>query len=149
MELRRAETGDLDSLVALQRAAYAQNEVLLGITPAPLAADYAQVIRDMECWVSGTGERLDFALILEFRPGDMLVWSVATHPEARGTGVGAALLRFAETRAHEDGRDTIRLYTAKVYEFNVAWYLRSGFTVESEEDYRGRTRVNMIKKLQS
>jgi ribosomal protein S18 acetylase RimI-like enzyme len=148
MVLRRAETGDLADLVALQRAAYAQNEALLGITPAPLLADYADVLRDMECWLSASDTRLDGALILDFRADDMLIWSVAAHPDSRGSGVGSALLQFAEQRAREEGRDTIRLYTAKVYEFNVAWYLRSGFSVESEEDYRGRTRVNMIKKLQ-
>ena len=99
----------------------------------------------MECWVGASEAGLDGALILEFRPDDLLIWSIASHPRARGAGVGRRLLQFAEQRARETRRDALRLYTAKVYEFNVAWYLRSGYAVESEEDYRGRIRVNMIK----
>ena len=73
MQLRRAVPDDLASLVALQKAAYARNEQLLGAVPLPLTADYGQILRDMDVWlVDGTGD-LDAALILEFRPGDIQI----------------------------------------------------------------------------
>ena len=83
MNLRRATTDDHDAIVALQQAAYAQNQILLGAVPLPLLADYAQILRDMEVWLIDSGAALDGALILEFRPDDMLIWSVASHPRAR------------------------------------------------------------------
>ena len=149
MRLRRAQSNDLASLVAMQAAAYAQNEILLGMTPAPLLADYADIIAGMETWVAEADLGFDGALVLDHRDGDTLIWSVAVHPRAQGSGLGRKLLAFAERRARENERDTIRLYTAEVYTSNVAWYLRAGFEIESKELYRGRTRVNMKKTIQT
>jgi len=147
MILKRANESDYDALLALQRAAYAENEQILGATPIPLQADYAQILRDMEVWLAGSRENPDGALILEFRPDDMLIWNVSTHPRARGTGVGRALLAIAEKRARDEKRDTIRLYTASVYLKNLGWYARHGFVEESRETRPDRVVVHMIKKL--
>ena len=147
MNLRRAGAQDHDALVALQRAAYARNEALLGMTPAPLLADYADILAAMETWVIETAEGLSGALILDLRDEDLLIWSVATDPSAQGSGIGRRLLAYAEQRARDAGRDTLRLYTAEVYASNVAWYLRAGYEIESREQFRGRTRVHMKKTL--
>lgn len=146
-DIRRATVEDCEAIAALQRAAYAQNAIVLGATPIPLAADYAQILRDMECWTIDGNDGLDGALILEFRPADMLIWSVASHPSARSRGVGSDLLAFAQRRAREKGRDTIRLYTASVYDSNIAWYKRQGFAEESREPLSDRVKANMVKKL--
>ena len=148
-DIRRASARDCDSISALQRAAYAQNAVVLGATPIPLAADYSEILRTMECWAVDGHDGLDGALILEYRPVDMLIWSVASHPRARGRGVGRRLLEFAHERARENARDTIRLYTASVYAGNIAWYARQGFVEESREQLSDRVEVNMVKKLGS
>ena len=59
-DIRRASARDCDSISALQRAAYAQNAVVLGATPIPLAADYSEILRTMECWaVDGHDGPLD------------------------------------------------------------------------------------------
>lgn len=144
-DIRRADLQDCDAVASLQRAAYAQNAIVLGATPIPLAADYSEILRDMECWVVDGSDGIDGALILEYRPGDMLIWSVASHPQARGRGVGRELLAFAHNRARENRRDTIRLYTASVYDSNIAWYRRQGFIEESRETLSDRVKVNMIK----
>ena len=148
MRIRRATTDDLEGIVALQNAAYAENAALLGATPLPLKADYAQILRDMEAWVCEGRHGLDGALILEWRPADLLIWSVAAHPRARGHGVGKHLLALAHDRAKDLGRDTIRLYTASVYAKNLAWYARNGFSEESRENLGDRTLVNMIKTIE-
>lgn len=147
MILKRATDADRDALSALQRAAYAENEKILGATPIPLAADYAQILDEMEVWLAGARENPDGALILQFRPEDMLIWSVSTHPRARGTGVGRGLLALAEKRARDEKRAIVRLYTASVYLTNLDWYARHGFVEESRETLADHTKVNMIKKL--
>ena len=147
MFLRRASDEDRPALEALQRAAYAENEKILGATPIPLKANYAQILRDMEVWLAGPRGAPEGALALEFRDADMLIWSVATQPTARGTGVGRGLLALAEKRARDEKRDTIRLYTASVYTSNIAWYALHGSAEESREPLSDRTIVNMIKKL--
>ena len=147
MILRRATDEDCDALQSLQAAAYAENARILGATPKPLKADYAEILRDMEVWLAGPRGNPDGALILEFRDGDMLIWSVATHPKARATGVGRGLLALAEKRARDEKRQAIRLYTASVYLANIDWYARNGFAEESREAMSDRILVNMIKKL--
>ena len=144
--LRRATTADHDALVALQNAAYAQNAVILGATPLPLQADYGDILRDMEVWLIESGAQLDGALMLEFRAADMLIWSIASHPRARGAGIGRRLLDHAQLRAREERRELIRLYTAEVLIANIEWYGRNGFAIESREQLADRTLVNMVKK---
>ena len=149
--LRRATTADHNALVALQNAAYAQNAVILGATPLPLQADYGDILRNMEVWLieSGAqpdGAQLDGALVLEFRAADMLIWSIASHPSARGAGIGCRLLEHAHLRAREERRELIRLYTAEVMIANIEWYGRNGFAIESCEQLPDRTLVNMVKK---
>ena len=145
--LRRATREDLAAVTALQRAAYAKNRAILGVEPLPLLADYAAVMRDMEVWVSEKDARLVGALILEPRADDLLIWSVATAPEAQGRGVGNEMLAFAESRARALGLTCIRLYTGQPLTFNIAWYTRHGYAHESTEDMGDRVRVNLIKQL--
>ena len=147
MILRRASEDDCGALGALQRAAYEENARILGATPIPLQADYKQILRDMEVWLAGPRNDPDGALVLEFRPDDMLIWSVATHPKARGTGVGRGLLALAEKRARDEKRTKIRLYTASLYLSNIDWYTRHGFVEESRQAQSDRVIVHMLKKL--
>ena len=62
-------------------------------------------------------------LILEPRPDDLLIWSVAVAPAAQGRGVGNPMLAFAEMRARELGVACIRLYTGEPLTGNIAWYV--------------------------
>ncbi|WP_406854905.1 GNAT family N-acetyltransferase [Alsobacter sp. KACC 23698] len=143
--LRRATPDDLGALVALQRAAYAQNRALLGVEPLPLQADYEAVLRDWEVWLADGPAGLAGALILELRPDDLLIWSVAADPGAQRSGFGNRLLAAAEERARQLGRTAIRLYTGQALTHNVAWYSRKGYRVESVEPMPDRILVHMVK----
>jgi ribosomal protein S18 acetylase RimI-like enzyme len=145
--LRRATIEDLPQVVALKRAAYAKNRVILGVEPLPLLADYQQVFANYEVYLAERDGALDGVLILEPRADDLLIWSVATAPAAQGRGVGNTMLAFAETRARELGRTCIRLYTGQPLTFNIAWYTRHGYTHERTEDMGDRVAVHLIKRL--
>ena len=145
--MRRATQDDLGAVVALQRAAYAKNRAILGVEPLPLLADYAEIFRHYEVWLAERGGALDGVLILEPRADDLLIWSIAVAPQAQGRSVGNMMLAFAETRARDLGRTSIRLYTGQPLTFNIAWYTRHGYAHESTEDMGDRVRVNLIKHL--
>lgn len=146
LTLRRATRGDLEAVVALQRAAYARNRVLLGVEPMPLMADYEAIFRDYEVWVAGSGT-IAGALILEPRSDDLLIWSIATDPTGQSAGLGRAMLAAADVRARELGLDTVRLYTGTVLRHLVDWYTRSGFAVERIEELSDRSVTHMVKVL--
>lgn len=145
--LRRAGPADLGPVVALQQAAYAPNRVVLGVEPLPLKADYEAILRDDEVWLAEDDAGLAGVLVLQSRPDDLLIWSVATHPRAQGTRLGNALLEAAEVRAHQLGRRVVRLYTGQKLTRNVAWYSRHGYLVERVEALADRTAVHMMKPL--
>jgi len=147
IELRRADSGDLPRLVALQQAAYARNRMLLGVEPIPLQADYPAIMRDMEVWLATDGDRLAGALILQPRADDLLIWSIASDPATQGAGLGRALLSAAEERARQLGRSVIRLYTGTPLTHLVGWYGRHGFALERIEALSDRSITHMIKHL--
>jgi ribosomal protein S18 acetylase RimI-like enzyme len=87
-------------------------------------------------------------LILQSRADDLLIWSVATAPHARGSGLGNQLLAAAETRAQALGKPIIRLYTGELLVDNIAWYQRRGYMVERTEAMPDRRIVHMKKTLE-
>jgi ribosomal protein S18 acetylase RimI-like enzyme len=144
--LRRAVSGDDERVVAIQRAAYARNRVLLGVEPLPLEPDYAQIFRDYEVWVTAEGP-IESVLILEPRADDLLIWSIATDPQCQQAGLGRAMLAAAEVRARELGLDTMRLYTGAILKHLVDWYTRHGYAIERIEGRPDRTIAHMVKPL--
>ena len=144
--LRRAVEGDLARVVAIQRAAYAHNRELLGVEPLPLMADYAQIFRDYEIWVTAEGA-IESVLILEPRATDLLIWSIATDPQRQQAGLGRAMLAAAELRAQELGLDTMRLYTGATLSHLVDWYTRNGYAMERIEEGSDRTIAHMVKSI--
>jgi ribosomal protein S18 acetylase RimI-like enzyme len=145
--LRRATIDDLPAVTALQRTAYAKNRPILGVEPLPLLADYAQVFSEYEVYLAERDGTLDGVLILEPRADDLLIWSVATAPEAQGRGAGNRMLAFAEVRTRELGRPCIRLYTGEPLTGNIAWYRRHGYAHERTEEMDDRRIVHLIKQL--
>jgi ribosomal protein S18 acetylase RimI-like enzyme len=145
VSLRRASTADMDAVVALQRAAYARNRDLLGVEPLPLLADYQQIFSDYEIWLAER-ERLVGVLILEPRPEDLLIWSIATDPATQAKGLGRALLAAAEARARELGLSTMRLYTGAKLQHLIDWYGRRGYVIERIEQLSDRAITHMMKQ---
>jgi ribosomal protein S18 acetylase RimI-like enzyme len=147
-EMRRAHANEAGMIAAFQRAAYERNRAILGVEPIPLKADYAEILRDYEVWLYDSEGKIAGVLILEPRSDDLLIWSVATAPEARQAGLGNGLLAAAEVRARELGKSAMRLYTGELLVDNVAWYRRRGYAVERIEAMGDRRIVHMIKKLE-
>jgi ribosomal protein S18 acetylase RimI-like enzyme len=144
---RRAEAVDLGQVKALQASAYARNRRLLGMEPLPLQADYDEIFRTMEIWLAEERASLRGVLILQLRTDDVLIWSIATAPDARGQGLGPIMMDAAEVRCHQLGRSVIRLYTSSPLATLIGWYLRHGYQVERTEQLDDRELTHMIKRL--
>lgn len=146
LTLRRALLGDFDRVVEIQRAAYARNRELLGVEPLPLLVDYERIFRDYEVWVTAEGA-IESVLILQPRPDDLLIWSIATDPGRQQAGLGRGMLMAVEVRARELGRVTIRLYTGAILHHLTGWYGRHGYAIERIEERPDRTIAHMVKQL--
>ena len=94
-------------------------------------------------------DQLRGVLILDVREEDLLIWSVAAAPEARGQGLGQIMLDAAEVRAEQLGRRVIRLNTGAVQQTLVGWYSRHGYEIEATEVCDNRPLTHMIKRLAS
>ena len=81
-QLRLARPDEVEKITAFQRSAYARNRALLGVEPIPLKADYSKILSEYEVWLHENRDELAGVLILEPRPDDLLVWSVASAPGA-------------------------------------------------------------------
>ncbi|MBT9293007.1 GNAT family N-acetyltransferase [Prosthecodimorpha staleyi] len=145
--LRRAGAEDRAALEALQRAAYAANERIIGRTPIPLEWDYGAVLRDWEVWLADRDGGLAGALILDLRPDDLYIENLSVAPAAQGSGLGNRLLAAAELRAGQCGRDSLRLLTNALMVRNVDWYARKGFAIERIEEDDGRRITHMVRRL--
>ena len=146
IRFRRAAEADRGLIEQLQLAAYSR-ERLLGLEPPPLKADYADVLTNMEVWLAEERELLRGVLILDVRPGDLQIWSIAAAPDAQGQGLGQIMLDAAEVRAGQIGRKTIRLNMGSAQRSLVGWYSRHGYTVEATELIDARQITHMIKHL--
>jgi ribosomal protein S18 acetylase RimI-like enzyme len=145
--LRRATVDDIAAVTTLQQAAYEKNRAILDRVPLPLMADYAEVFTRYEIWLDEDDGGLDGVLILEPRPDDLLIWSVATAPAAQGRGAGNRMLAFAETHARAKGLTCMRLYTGEPLTGNIAWYQRRGYVHERIEELPDRRLVHLVKHL--
>lgn len=146
-EIRRAAAGDLDHIVNLQFRAYAANRAILGVEPLPLLVDYPDLLARMDTWVAEANGELAGVLIMDFRPDDALVWSVASDPALQGSGLGRRMMLHAEHMARERHRHVLRLYTGAKLIARVAWYARLGYATERTEILPDRTVVHMVKHL--
>jgi 2-methylisocitrate lyase-like PEP mutase family enzyme/GNAT superfamily N-acetyltransferase len=151
MSLRPATAADAPAIMALTRRAYARWTELIGMPPAPVAADYAAMLADRERWeawvIPGKGGDVDACLVVSVSPESFEVWNVAVAPELAGGGLGRKLMLFAERRARERGYREIALYTNIRMVANRAFYGRLGYEETGRKNARGRQAVTMAKRL--
>jgi ribosomal protein S18 acetylase RimI-like enzyme len=119
VRVRRAELSDLDDLVALEESSFATDRLSREQYRRHLDSETAQVLV-----ASANHRRFLGTAVVFFRKGSKVarLYSIATHAEARGKGVGSALLEASEHLARRrhckvlrlevrtDNDDAIRLY---------------------------------------
>ncbi len=149
MSLRPATAEDAGAIRSLTREAYSKWVPIIGREPKPMTADYAEAVRKHRIDLLYLDDAL--AALIEMIPGadHLLIENVAVAPAFQGRGLGRKLMAHAEQVAGSLGHPEIRLYTNKLFAGNVRLYLRLGYAVDREEEFRGGLTVYMSKPVRA
>ncbi|HZX71945.1 MAG TPA: GNAT family N-acetyltransferase [Rhodanobacter sp.] len=124
VRVRRADMSDLDDLLALEQRAFDGDRMSRDQYRRHLDSDSAQIL------LASAGQHAFFgSVVLFFRKRSSVarVYSLATRPEARGQGIGAALLEAAVTAARRRGCRVLRLEVRTDNAAAIALYKRLGY----------------------
>jgi ribosomal protein S18 acetylase RimI-like enzyme len=144
---RSAEAADASRVAELVDAAYGHYVERIGMLPGPMTNDYADVIHNRQVAVAERQGAIVGIIVLTVTDEGFLVDNVAVHPSHRGTGLGRALLQFAEAEAQRAGFDAIYLYTHEKMTENLALYARIGYVEYDRRSQGAFSRVYLRKRL--
>ncbi|RDI99274.1 GNAT family N-acetyltransferase [Dyella solisilvae] len=124
VRVRRAELSDLDDLVALEESSFATDRLSRAQYRRHLDSETAQVLV-----ASANHRRFLGTAVVFFRKGTRVarLYSIATRAEARGKGVGSALLEAAEQTARRRRCKVLRLEVRTDNEAAISLYERLGY----------------------
>lgn len=147
--IRVAAEAEAGAITDCVQRAFGHYEKRLGQLPGPMLLDYREVIREHDVFVALVDRVIHGVLVLTQTREGFLLDNIAVDPRSQGTGVGRALLAFAEGRAHAAGYDSMYLYTHEKMSENRALYARIGYEEYDRRTEQGLARVYMRKRLQS
>ena len=116
-------------------------------TPEDAGAISLLVRAAYEHYIERMGKPLAGVLVLGETDEGFKIINVAVHPARQKTGVGRALLEFAEAEARRLGYDSIHLSTHEKMTENQALYARIGYSEYCRRVEDGYSRVFMRKPL--
>lgn len=124
VRVRRAELSDLDDLVALEDATFDSDRMSRVQYRRHLDSGSASVLV-----ASANHRRFLGTAVVFFRKGSRVarLYSLASRPEARGKGVGSALLAAAERTARQRGCTELRLEVRTDNASAIRLYERLGY----------------------
>jgi ribosomal protein S18 acetylase RimI-like enzyme len=143
---RLATLADLPAIEALELACFQDYR---RASPASLRRSIASprqsvwVVEGGKGWLAGL-------LVLWHFPHRVRVYDIATHPDARGQGIGGRLLEHAEAQAHAAGCSWMTLEAEEQDGRLVEWYRQHGYAVVGRlKDFyhAGCSAVRMTKRL--
>lgn len=145
--IRPAMPEDIPGLRNVARAAYAVYVPRIGREPAPMVADFTEVVSAGHVHlVAEGGEVLAFAIAWP-RGDQWHLENVAVHPAAQGRGIGRALISHAEALARASGAQAVELYTNAAMVENQALYPGLGYAETDRRVEDGFKRIFYRKKL--
>jgi ribosomal protein S18 acetylase RimI-like enzyme len=147
MTVRSAMQGDVEQIARLVNVAYAKYLSKMERPPAPMLADYTELIAHSDVYVLASRSEIAGLLVLKAQDQALLIENVAVDPAFQGQGLGRRLMAFAERYAREHGLRELRLYTNEVMVENLAFYRRLGFEEVERRVDDGYRRVFMRKSL--
>ncbi len=126
MTVRLAHDNDVPPLSDLVERAYSPYIDRIGRRPSPMDDDYAEKVREGRVFVADDGAVIGL-IVLIAAPHHLLIENVAVDPNRQGTGIGRALMTYAETYACEHGLRELQLYTNATMTENLTLYPRLGY----------------------
>mgnify|MGYP002779523619 FL=1 len=148
--IRIAGPGDVEAIRNLVRAAYRDYVPRIGREPAPMAADYEQLVdAGVVRVVAQDAEDAPIVgvLVIMPMPDHLFLETIAVEPVLHGRGIGRLLMAHAEDEAYVMGLPEIRLYTNGRMTENLRWYPRLGYEETGRHHEDGFDRVYFRKQL--
>jgi N-acetylglutamate synthase-like GNAT family acetyltransferase len=145
--LRRAASSDVDAIQDLVKQAFGKYVERIGRPPAPMLADYAELLDTSRIWVVERPGGIVAVLVTQHHGDHLLLDTIAVAPAAQGGGHGLRLLERADRDATEQGLTEVRLYTNEAMTENIAFYPRHGYRETSRGGQDGYRRVFFSKSL--
>jgi len=148
LAIRKARQGDRGRIDEIVQAGYSKYLPRMpGVRPAPLDADYGELIGRDLVWVLDA-EPVPGMIILVEEPDHLWVDNVAVDPALQGQGLGRQLMAFAEDEAARLGLGELRLLTSVKMTENLALYASLGYEEYERRDEGGRRRAYLRKSLE-
>jgi len=144
---RRATHDDVEGIRRLVAAAFGKYVERIGRPPAPMSADYAELLVTSRVWVLDHGDEIVGVLVTQAQRDHLLLDVVAVAPTAQGGGHGRVLLERADQDAREQGLPEVRLCTNEAMTENLEFYPRRGFHEVSRGVEDGYHRVFFAKAV--
>ncbi len=145
--IRPAAVSEAAAVAGCVRAAFSPYTKRIGKSPAPMLADFPEIIREGKVWVASAGEKIAGVLVQYETDEGFYVDTVAVLPALQGTGVGRALLVFAEGQALEKGFHSIYLCTNTKMTENQVFYPKIGYVEYERKFDQGYDRIFYRKQL--
>jgi ribosomal protein S18 acetylase RimI-like enzyme len=146
MVIRRGDAAEALLLRDLVERAYSVYVERIGRRPAPMDDNYEEKTQQGQLFVADDGAIVGLIVLIK-TPDHLLIENVAVDPARQGTGIGRALLDFAEIYARENGLSEIKLYTNEAMAENLRFYPRLGFREDERRTENGFRRVFYSKGL--
>ena len=146
--IRPANLSDADAVASCVNAAFTPYIARIGKPPAPMLADFPKIIAAGKVWVAEIDGQVVGVLVQYETEAGFYIDTVAVLPALQGTGVGRALLLFAESEATRRGFRSIYLCTNVKMTENQVFYPRIGY-VEYERKTGSGLRSHLLSQTTS
>jgi len=145
--VREAIASDANAVKSCVIAAFEIYTTRIGKPPAPMLLDFPAEIESRHVWLAeSNGEVVGVLVQYETQQG-FYIDTVAVVPHLQGTGIGKALLQFAEQEALRRGYDSIYLCTNVKMTENQVFYPRIGYVEYERKFDEGYDRIFYRKQL--
>ncbi|KAK1145231.1 hypothetical protein N8T08_004384 [Aspergillus melleus] len=151
LSIIKATSDHVPIIQSMVTAAYSKYIPRIGKPPAPMSANYYELLNTREIFVL---ERLEdhtivgsIVLRTDSETSSVNINNLVVDPETQGKGYGRLLMNFAEDLAKERGYEAMTLFTnIKMYE-NLALYPKLGFVEIDRREEDGYERVFFRKDM--
>ena len=148
--IRLAMTTEVPAIKLIAQKSFERYVPLIGKPPAPMNADFSVHVLKATVFIAQSEKKQDsvlgYAIVLK-RDGKWCLDNIAVSPEARGRGVGSALIVACETFLQKRGVQRYHLYTNEAMEQNLTWYPEIGFVEMARRLEDGFSRIYFTKEM--
>lgn len=139
--IRPARFSDLHQIRYLGYAALGPFQHRMGRKPAPLSADFRELVRLGRIHVYMIENAVRGFICFHIDGPDVHIETIAVAPKFRGRGIGRSLLDLADKMGLKEGCRRVVLYTNVLMFENVAYYRGKGFQEIDTRAHKDHERV--------